>query len=104
VSKAIITEGQVIDIFTAAGFERQRRGTCQPRATPWVLGPVESSPEGAAQPSSRPFRAWDVFGDPSQGVALGWHVAPLWGYPPDLREEAVKTVLAQAELLRAEWL
>ena len=29
----------------------------------------------------------------------------LWkhGYPPDLQEEAVKTVLAQAELLCAEW-
>lgn len=25
------------------------------------------------------------------------------GYPPDLREEAVKTALAQAELLCAEW-
>ena len=27
-----------------------------------------------------------------------------YGYPPDLQEEAVKTVLAQAELLCAEWL
>ena len=26
------------------------------------------------------------------------------GYPPDLHEEAVKTVLAQAELLCAEWM
>ena len=25
------------------------------------------------------------------------------GYPPDLQEDAVKTVLAQAELLRADW-
>ena len=25
------------------------------------------------------------------------------GYPPDLQEEAVKTVLMQAELLCAEW-
>ena len=25
------------------------------------------------------------------------------GYPPDLQEEAVKTVLAQAKLLCAEW-
>ncbi len=25
------------------------------------------------------------------------------GYPPDLQEEAVKTVLAQAELMCAEW-
>ena len=25
------------------------------------------------------------------------------GYPPDLQEEAVKTVLAQGELLCAEW-
>ncbi|MBA3806347.1 MAG: DUF3387 domain-containing protein [Acidobacteria bacterium] len=25
------------------------------------------------------------------------------GYPPDLEEEATKTVLAQAELLCAEW-
>jgi type I restriction enzyme R subunit len=25
------------------------------------------------------------------------------GYPPDLREEAVKTVLMQAELLCADW-
>ena len=27
-----------------------------------------------------------------------------WGYPPDLQEEAVKTVLAQAELLCGEWM
>ena len=26
-----------------------------------------------------------------------------YGYPPDLQEEAVKTVLAQAELLCAVW-
>ena len=26
-----------------------------------------------------------------------------YGYPPDLQEEAVKTVLAQAELLSAGW-
>jgi type I restriction enzyme R subunit len=26
-----------------------------------------------------------------------------YGYPPDLQEEAVKTVLMQAELLCAEW-
>jgi type I restriction enzyme R subunit len=26
-----------------------------------------------------------------------------YGYPPDLQEDAVKTVLAQAELLCAEW-
>lgn len=26
-----------------------------------------------------------------------------WGYPPDLQEEAVKTVLQQAELLCADW-
>jgi type I restriction enzyme R subunit len=26
-----------------------------------------------------------------------------YGYPPDLQEEAVKTVLAQAELLCAQW-
>jgi len=25
-----------------------------------------------------------------------------YGYPPDLQEDAVKTVLAQAELLRAD--
>ena len=27
------------------GFERQRRGTCQPRATPWDCVPIASSPE-----------------------------------------------------------
>ena len=26
-----------------------------------------------------------------------------WGYPPDLQEEAVKTVLQQAELLCVDW-
>ena len=26
-----------------------------------------------------------------------------YGYPPDLQEEAVKTVLKQAELLCADW-
>ncbi|MEJ7591278.1 MAG: type I restriction enzyme endonuclease domain-containing protein [Planctomycetaceae bacterium] len=27
-----------------------------------------------------------------------------WGYPPDLQDEAVKTVLQQAELLCADWM
>lgn len=27
----------------------------------------------------------------------------MYGYPPDLQEEAVKTVLQQAELLCADW-
>ena len=39
------------------GFERQRRGTCQLRATPWVGVPIASSPERAAQPLSRSFRS-----------------------------------------------
>jgi hypothetical protein len=34
-------------------------------------------------------------------AALDWFQG--LGYPPDLQEEAVKTVLAQAELLCAEW-
>jgi type I restriction enzyme R subunit len=81
---------------------------------------MAASPEGAAQALSRPVRAWDVLGDGSQGVTLGWLISPLWGSrvrikvmvkrilnkhgcPPDLQEEAVKTVLMQAELLCAEW-
>ncbi|MEI7823635.1 MAG: restriction endonuclease subunit S, partial [Verrucomicrobiota bacterium] len=28
---------------------------------------------------SRPFRAWNVFGHRTQGVALGWYGSPLWG-------------------------
>ena len=75
----VITEGQVNDVFTAAGLERQRRGTCQPRATPWDCVIVPSSPEGAAQPLSRPFRAGNVFDHRTQGVALGWYISPLWG-------------------------
>ncbi len=31
------------------------------------------------------------------------HILNKYGYPPDLQEEAVKTVLAQAELLSAAW-
>jgi hypothetical protein len=31
------------------------------------------------------------------------HILRKHGYPPDLEEEATKTVLAQAELLCAEW-
>ncbi len=31
------------------------------------------------------------------------HDANRYGYPPDLQEELVKAVLAQAELLCAEW-
>ena len=27
-----------------------------------------------------------------------------WGYPPDLQDEAVQTVLQQAELLCADWM
>lgn len=45
VSKASTTEGQVIDdVFTAAGSERQRRGTRQPRATPWVRSSQNPKP------------------------------------------------------------
>ena len=30
-------------------------------------------------------------------------ILSIWGYPPDLQDEAVKTVLQQAELLCADW-
>ena len=62
------------------GIQRQRRVTCQPRATPWVCGVISSSPEGAAYPLSRPFRAWFVFVHRAQGVALGWPISPRWGF------------------------
>ena len=45
------------------------------------------------------FRRWD-------GKLCSFKQAKVlrkYGYPPDLQEEAVKTVLAQAELLCAEW-
>jgi hypothetical protein len=64
---------QVIEEFTAAGFERQRRGTCQPRATPWDCVIVSSSAERAEQPLSRPFRAWVASLHCSWGVAPGWN-------------------------------
>jgi type I restriction enzyme R subunit len=31
------------------------------------------------------------------------HVLKKYGYPPDLRVEATRTVMEQAELLCAEW-
>jgi len=34
---------------------------------------------------------------------MGKRILNQHGYPPDLQSEAVKTVLAQAELLCAEW-
>jgi hypothetical protein len=37
------------------------------------------------------------------GFLFGAGTSREAGYPPDLQEEAVKTVLAQAELLCAEW-
>ena len=33
----------------------------------------------------------------------GKRILNKFGYPPDLQDEAVKTVLAQAELLCADW-
>jgi hypothetical protein len=36
-----------------------------------------------------------------EDATLSWFVE--LDYPPDLQEEAVKTVLAQAELLCADW-
>ncbi|MBM3853191.1 MAG: DUF3387 domain-containing protein [Verrucomicrobia bacterium] len=36
-----------------------------------------------------------------EAASLAWFGA--LGYPPDLQDEAVKTVLAQAELLGAKW-
>lgn len=33
----------------------------------------------------------------------GERILNKYGYPPDLQDEAVKTVLRQAELLCAEW-
>jgi type I restriction enzyme R subunit len=35
--------------------------------------------------------------------AMGKRILNKYGYPPDLQEEAVKTVPMQAELLCADW-
>ena len=64
VSKAITSEGQVIDVFSA---NTTREGACA------KLG------------------------------VMGKRIRNNHGYPPDLQEEAAKTVLAQAELLCAHW-
>jgi hypothetical protein len=56
-------------------FERQRRGTLQPRATPWVRSSnisqaLKGRDNGCAAPSGL-----DEMGTHTQGVALGWYLA-----------------------------
>ncbi len=72
--QAITTEGEIIDVFTAAGFSAPtaRDMPAQGNARGCVI--ISSSPVRAAQPLSRPYRACFVFFHRTQGVALGWHV------------------------------
>ena len=73
-SKAITTAGRVIDVFTAAGLLKH-----------------------------------DIFIFSAHTRirarirVMVKRILNKYGYPPDLQEQAVKIVLAQAELLCAEW-
>ena len=62
--------------------------TSQPRATPWVMGGKESSPERARQ-RVPPFQGWFVFFRYSQGVALGWLVSAPLVLPPTQRAKCM---------------
>ena len=46
---------------------------------------------------------YELEGDTSRSLIVK-RILNKWGYPPDLQEEAVKTVLQQAELLCADWM
>ncbi len=58
---------------------------------------------------ARPLARWggfrELFTEMRRTVrVLVKRILNRWGYPPDLQEEAVKTVLMQAELLCGEWM
>jgi hypothetical protein len=77
------TEGEIIDVFQAAELKR-----------PDISIEIRSLP-ALAHCFPRSFTFYVAH--PARSV-LRKH-----GYPPDLQDEATKLVLAQAELLCAEW-
>ena len=61
---------QVIEEFTAAGFERQRRGTCQPRATPWDCVWNDDGPLALKRALEAPTRQIAINSAADDGVVL----------------------------------
>jgi len=102
---AITTDGQVIDVFTAAGLPTPDIGILDDRFLAEVRGLKHKNvaaellekllKDELKVRSKRNLVQSQLFSDKLRKT--------LNAYPPDLQEEAVKTVLMQAELLCAEW-
>ena len=71
--------------YAESDFQPQGGELNQPRASPWVERTMRfQAPQGRANfhelsEESRPFRALFEWRSLTQGVALGWLSAPLWG-------------------------
>ncbi|MEO5812318.1 MAG: type I restriction enzyme endonuclease domain-containing protein, partial [Rhodanobacter sp.] len=67
-----------------------------PGQRPGLCVIISSSPEGAAHPLSRPYRACCVCVHRTQGVALGWYISPRWGF----QNRATSTMEVIEELIK----
>jgi type I restriction enzyme R subunit len=93
VSKAITTDGQIIDVFTAAGLPKPDISILDDRFLAEVRGLKHKNV--AAELLEKLLK--------DELKVRSKRILNKYGYPPDLQEEAVKTVLQQAELLCADW-
>ena len=130
VSKAITTEGQVIDVFTAAGLPKLDISILRASKRGESLGlnddeiafydalAANDSAVQAMGDDKLKLIAAELITPVKKSVSIDWtlresararirvmvkRILSKHGYPPDLQEEAVKTVLAQAELLCNQW-
>jgi type I restriction enzyme R subunit len=105
VSRAITTDGQVIDVFTAAGLSKPDISILSDQFLAEVRGLKHKNvaaellekllKDDLKVRSKRNLVQSQLFSEKLK--------KSLNAYPPDLQEEAVKTVLRQAELLCADW-
>ncbi len=106
VSKAITTDGHVIDVFTAAGLPKPDIGILSEQFLAEVRGLKHKNV--AAELITQVRKSVTIDWTLREGArarirVMVKRILNKYGYPPDLQEAAVKTVLQQAELLCAEW-
>jgi len=115
VSRAITTDGQVIDVFTAAGLPRPDISILSDQFLAEVRG---LKYKNVAAELLEKLLKDELITQVRKSVTIDWtlresarakikvmvkRILNKYGYPPDLQEEAVQTVLMQAELLCADW-
>lgn len=102
----ITTDGQAIDVFTAAGLPTPDIGILDDRFLAEMRGLKHKNVAAELITKVRQSLTIDWTLRESaraQIKVLVKRILNKYGYPPDLQEEAVKAVLMQAESLRAEW-